>query len=58
MKLSFLRTHALAVHSNVFPYFTDLPVNSSFSVFIVAQPGYIIQYDKGKLPVNHLGAII
>ena len=29
MRLPFLRTHALAVHSNTLPYFTDLPVSSS-----------------------------
>ena len=28
-ELPFLKTRALAVHSNVFPYFTDLPVSSS-----------------------------
>ena len=29
VKLPFLQTRALAVHSNVFLYFTDLPVSSS-----------------------------
>ena len=29
VKLSFLQTRALAVHSNAFLYFTDLPVSSS-----------------------------
>ena len=28
-EIAFLRTHALAVHSNTLPYFTDLPVSSS-----------------------------
>ena len=28
-EIAFLRTHALAVHSNMLPYFTDLPVSSS-----------------------------
>ena len=29
VKLPFLQTRALAVHSNAFPYFNDLPVSSS-----------------------------
>ena len=29
VKLPFLKTRALAVHSNALPYFTDLPVSSS-----------------------------
>ena len=28
-EIAFLRTHALAVHSNTLLYFTDLPVSSS-----------------------------
>ena len=28
-EIDFLQTHALAVHSNTFLYFTDLPVSSS-----------------------------
>ena len=28
-EIAFLKTHALAVHSNALPYFTDLPVSSS-----------------------------
>ena len=28
-EIAFLRTHALAVHSNTLPCFTDLPVSSS-----------------------------
>ena len=29
VKLPFLKAHGLAVHSNVFPYFTDLAMSSS-----------------------------
>ena len=29
VKLPFFKTHALAVHSNMFPYFTDWPVSSN-----------------------------
>ena len=28
-EIAFFANHALAVHSNMFPYFTDLPVSSS-----------------------------
>ena len=51
VKLPFLELHALAVHSNALLYFTDLPVSS---VFIVARPGFIIQYDTVQAPCNTL----
>ena len=52
VKLLFLKTCAIAVHSNVFSYFTDLPATSS--VFIVAQPGFIVQYDTVQAPCKPL----
>ena len=42
-KITFFEEHVQAVHSNVFPYFTGLPVSSS--LFIVAELGFISQYD-------------
>ena len=42
-KITFFEEHVQAVHSNVFPYFTGLPV--SLSLFIVAELGFISQYD-------------
>ena len=38
------------VHSNVLPYFTDLPVNQAYIIFTVAEPGFMIQC---KPPVTH-----
>ena len=43
-----------AVHSNPIPYFTDLPVSSTYNVFIVAESGFIIQYDTVEAPCNML----
>ena len=42
------------VHSNVFPYFADLPVIQAYIVFIVAEPGFIIQYDTMQASCNTL----
>ena len=51
MKLSFLKMRALAVHSNTFPYSTDVPVRFKLiAFFIVAQAGFIIQYDTVQPP--------
>ena len=50
-KITFSEKCVQAVHSNAFPYFTGLPVSSSF---IVAEPGFIIQYDTVQAPCDTL----
>ena len=54
-KIAFFEKCVQAGHSNVFPYFTGLPVSSSFNiVMIVAEPGFIIQHDTVQAPCDTL----
>ena len=53
-KIAFFEKHVQAVHSNAFPYFTDLPWVQAYIIIIVAEPGFRIQYDTVQAPCDTL----
>ena len=52
-KIGFFEKRVQAVPSNAFPYFIGLPVSSSL-YRIVAEPGFIIQYDTAQASCDTL----